>query len=58
MKHLLANVEGNDQPSDRNTISVPIKIRRHTVDKLKAEARRRRVRVDELPSAILNDVDY
>jgi hypothetical protein len=36
------------QPSDIPTIEVPIKIRRHTVDKLRSEARRRRMRADEL----------
>ena len=45
-----------DQPSAPPTITVPIKICRHTVDQLRSEARRRRVRADELASAILANV--
>jgi hypothetical protein len=37
-------------------ISVPIKIRRHTIDLLRSEARRRRMRADELASEILSNV--
>jgi hypothetical protein len=37
------------------TISVPVTIRRHTVDKLRSEARRRGLRADELASAILTN---
>ena len=43
------------QPDAPPTISVPIKIKRHTVDALRSEARRRGVRADELASAILTN---
>lgn len=38
------------------TVTVPIKIRCHTVDQLKSEARRRGMRADELASEILKAV--
>ena len=46
------------QPSAAPTIEVPIKIKikRHTIDLLKSEARRRRMRADELASQILSNV--
>ena len=38
------------------TISIPIAIPRHSIDKLKHEARRRGVRADELAARILSNV--
>jgi hypothetical protein len=43
-----------EQPAP--TVTVPIKIRRHTIDQLRIEARRRRLRADELASQILANV--
>jgi len=45
-----------DQASNPPTVTVPICIKRHTIDQLKSEAQRRRMRADELASAILVNV--
>jgi hypothetical protein len=45
-----------DQASAPPTVTVPIKIRQHTIDQRRSEARRRRMRADELASAILANV--
>jgi hypothetical protein len=38
------------------TITVPIAVKQHSVDQLRAEAKRRGMRADELASAILSNV--
>jgi hypothetical protein len=42
--------------TDTPTVEFPVKIQRHTIDQLKSEARRRRMRADELVSEILANV--